>query len=95
MDWFTTLIYVTNHHNVEVRKKLLSEKGLKLDMAKAICKEEEKAAKKSCMLGASCMSCKAGAFQAQAGESASGVSSYQSSRGRGQHRSRVAPREGR
>jgi hypothetical protein len=45
MDWFTTMIAVTNHDNVKVRKKLLLEKDLKLDTAKAICKEEEKAAK--------------------------------------------------
>jgi hypothetical protein len=95
MDWFTTMIVVANHDNVKVRKKLLLEKDLKLDTAKAICKEEEKAAKMSCRLGASRTSGEAGASQAQAGESASGVSSYQSSRGRGQQRGRGAPRGGR
>jgi hypothetical protein len=44
-DWFTTMIVVTNHDNVAVRKKLHLETDLKLDTAKAICKEEEKAAK--------------------------------------------------
>jgi hypothetical protein len=52
-DWFTTMIIVVNHDDTEVRKKLLLHQELKLDKAKAICKEEEKAAKTSCMLGAS------------------------------------------
>jgi hypothetical protein len=94
-DWFTTMIVVANHDDVEVRKKLLLEKDLKLDTAKAICKEEEKAAKTSRMLGASRTSGEAGASQARAGDSASGISSYQSSRGRGQQRGRGAPRGGR
>jgi hypothetical protein len=93
MDWFTTMIVVANQDEVEVRKKLLLEKDLKLDMAKAICKEGEKAAKTSFMLGASRTSGKAGT--SQAAESASGVSLYQSSRGRGQHRGCGAPRGGR
>jgi hypothetical protein len=45
-DWFTTLIIVANHDDTDVRKKLLLQE-LKLDKAKAICKEEEKAAKSS------------------------------------------------
>jgi hypothetical protein len=93
-NWFTTMIVVANHDDVEVRKKLLLEKDLKLDMAKAICKEEEKAAKTSRMLEASRTSGEAGTSQAQAGDSASGVSSYQSSHGRGQNRGRGAPRGG-
>ncbi len=52
-DWFTTMIIVANHDDTDVRKKLLLHQDLKLDKAKAICKEEEKAAKMSCMLGAS------------------------------------------
>jgi hypothetical protein len=52
-DWFTTMIIVANHDNTDVRKKLLLRQELKLDKAKAICKEEEKAAKTSRMLGAS------------------------------------------
>ncbi len=45
-DWFTTMIVVAHHDDIEVRMKLLLEKDLKLDTAKAICKEEEKAAKR-------------------------------------------------
>jgi hypothetical protein len=75
MDWFTNMIVVANQDEVKVRKKLLLEKDLKLDMAKAICKEGEKATKTSCMLGASRTSGKAG--MSQAAESASGVSLYQ------------------
>jgi hypothetical protein len=52
-DWFTTMIIVANHDNTDVRKKLLLDQDLKLNKAKAICKEEEKAAKMSRMLGAS------------------------------------------
>jgi hypothetical protein len=51
-DWFTTIIIVANHDNTEVRKKLLLHQELKLDKAKVICKEEEKAAKTSRMHGA-------------------------------------------
>jgi hypothetical protein len=80
-DWFTSMIVVANHDNVEVQKKLLLEKDLKLDTATAVCKEEEKAAKTSCMLGTSHTSGKAGAYQAHARESAAGMSSYQSSHG--------------
>ncbi len=77
-DWFTTMIVVANHDDVEVRKKLLLEKDLKLDTAKAICKEEEKAAKTSRMLGASRTSSSEsyGASQVQ-NESAAAVSGYQ------------------
>jgi hypothetical protein len=50
MDWFTTMIIVVNHDDRYVRKKLLLLQDLKLDKAKVICKEEEKAAKMSCML---------------------------------------------
>jgi hypothetical protein len=53
MDWLTTMIIVANHDDVQVQKKLLLQKDLRLDKAKAICKEEEKAAKTSQMLGAS------------------------------------------
>jgi hypothetical protein len=52
-EWFTTMIIVANHDDTDVRKKLLLHQDLKLDKAKAICKEEEKAAKTSRMLGAS------------------------------------------
>ncbi len=52
-DWFTTMIIVANHDDTDVRKKLLLHQDLKLDKAKAICKEEKKAAKMSRMLGAS------------------------------------------
>jgi len=52
MDWLTTMIIVANHDDVQVQKKLLLQKDLRLDKAKAICKEEEKAAKTSQMLGA-------------------------------------------
>ena len=83
-DWFLTMIVVANHDDVEIRKKLLLQKDLKLDTAKAICKEEEKAANTSRMLGASRNSSNDhfGASQAQQ-ESAAAVSSYQASRGRG------------
>ncbi len=54
-------IVVANHDDVEVWKKLLLEKDLKLDMAKVICKEKEKAVKMSRMLGANSTSGKAGA----------------------------------
>jgi hypothetical protein len=91
-DWFTTMIVVAYHNKIKVKKKLLLEKDLKLDMAKAICKEEEKAAKTSRMLGASRTPGKAGT--SQAAESASGISLYQSSRGRGQHRGHGASRGG-
>jgi hypothetical protein len=50
-DWFTTMIIMANHNNTDVRKKLLLHQDLKLDKAKAICKEEEKAAKTSPCLG--------------------------------------------
>ena len=93
-DWFTSMIVVANHDNVEVRKKLLLEKDLKLDTATAVCKEEEKAAKTSCMLGTSHTSGKAGAYQAHARESAAGMSSYQSSHGSEQQWGRRAPRGG-
>jgi hypothetical protein len=76
-DWFTTMIVVANHDEVKVWKKLLLEKDLKLGTAKAMCIKEEKAAKMSRMLGANCMSGKADMSQAQAGESAAGVSFYQ------------------
>ena len=88
-DWFTTMIIVANHDDTEVRKKLLLHQDLKLDKAKAICKEEEKAAKTSRMLGASRTSSSDnyGSSQVQSSESAAGVSSYQYNRGRGnQHR---------
>jgi hypothetical protein len=39
-DWFTTMIIVANHDDTEVCKKLLLHQDLKLDKAKAICKEE-------------------------------------------------------
>jgi hypothetical protein len=52
-DWFTTMFIVANHNDTEVCKKLLLHQELKLEKAKAICKEEEKAAKISHMLGAS------------------------------------------
>ncbi len=45
MDWVTTMIIVANHDDTDVRKKLLLYQDLKLDKAKVICKEEEKAAK--------------------------------------------------
>ena len=83
-DWFVTMIVVANHNDPDVRKKLLLQKDLKLDTAKAICREEEKAAKTSQMLGASRASQHEnyGASQAQQ-ESAAAVSGYQASRGRG------------
>jgi hypothetical protein len=59
-DWFMTMIVVANNDDAEVRKKQLLEKDLKLDTAKAICKEEEKAAKTSRMLGANRTSGEAG-----------------------------------
>jgi hypothetical protein len=92
-DWFTTMIVVANHDDVEVRKKLLLQKDLKLDKAKAICKEEEKAAKTSKMLGASRTSSgdNYGASQVQTPPSAAATSSYQSNRGRGQFRGFVVP----
>jgi len=52
-DWFTTMFIVANHNDTEVRKKLLLHQELKLDKARAICKEEKKPAKISHMLGAS------------------------------------------
>jgi hypothetical protein len=52
-EWFTTMIIVVNHNSTYVLKKLLLHQDLKLDKAKAICKEEEKAAKTSCMHRAS------------------------------------------
>jgi len=87
-DWFTTMIIVANHDDTEVRKKLLLHQELKLDKAKAICKEEEKAAKTSRMLGASRTSSSDnyGSSQVQSSESAAGVSSYQYNRGRGNPR---------
>ena len=96
-DWFTTMIVVANHDDVEVRKKLLLQKDLKLDKAKAICKEEEKAAKTSQMLGASRTSSgdNYGASQVQTPPSAAATSSYQSSRGRGQFRGRGGQHGGR
>jgi hypothetical protein len=47
------MIIVVNQDDTDVRKKLLLHQDLKLDKAKAICKEEEKAAKTSRILGAS------------------------------------------
>ncbi len=83
-DWFTTMIIIANHDDTEVRKKLLLHQELKLDKAKAICKEEEKAAKTSRMLGASrtSSSYNYGLSQVQSSESVASVSSYQSNRGR-------------
>ncbi len=46
-DWFTKMIIVANNNYMEVPKKPLLHQDLKLDKAKAICKEEEKAAKTS------------------------------------------------
>jgi hypothetical protein len=85
-DWFTTMIIVANHDDTEVHKKLLLHQDLKLDKAKAICKEEEKAAKTSCILGASQTSSSDnyGSLQVQSSESAAGVSSFQFNNGRGQ-----------
>ncbi len=98
-NWFTTMIIVANHDNTVVRKKLLLHQDLKLDKAKAICKEEEKAAKTSRMLGASrtSLSDNYRSSQVQSSESAAGVSSYQYNRGGGnQHRgSRGGQRGGR
>ncbi len=78
-DWFTTMIVIANHDNIEVRKQLLLQKDLKLDKAKAICKVEEKAAKTSQMLCASCTLSgdNYGASQVQTPPSAAGMSSYQ------------------
>jgi hypothetical protein len=86
-DWFTTMIIVANHDNTDVRKKLLLHQDLKLDKAKAICKEEEKAAKTPRMLGTSRASSSDnyGSSQLQSSESAAGVSSYQYNRGRGKN----------
>jgi hypothetical protein len=85
-DWFTTMIIVANHDDTEVHKKLLQHQDLKLDKAKAICKEEEKVAKTSSMLGASRTSSNDnyGSSEVQSSESAAGVSSYQYNHGRGQ-----------
>jgi hypothetical protein len=76
------MIVVANHDDVEVRKKLLLQKDLKLDKAKA--------AKTSQMLGASRTSSgdNYGASQVQTLLSAAATSSYQSGRGRGQFRGR-------
>jgi hypothetical protein len=46
------MIVVANHNHVELLKKLLLEKDLKLNMAKVICNEVEKAAKTYHMPGA-------------------------------------------
>ncbi len=85
MDWFTTMIIVANHDNTKVCKKLLLLQDLKLDKAKAICKEEENTVKTSCMLGASrtTSSDNYGSSQVQSSESAAGALSYQYNRGRG------------
>jgi hypothetical protein len=83
-NWFTTMIIVANHDDTDVCKKLLLHQDLKLDKAKAICKEEEKAAKTSPMLGALGTSLRDnyGLSQVQSSESAAGVSSYQYNHGR-------------
>jgi hypothetical protein len=94
-NWFTTMIIVVNQDEVKVRKKLFLEKDLKLVTAKAIFKQGGKAAKTSPMLEASHTSGEGGASQAQAGESAAGVSLYQSSHGRRQQHGCGAPRRGR
>jgi hypothetical protein len=47
------MLIIANQDNTDVCKKLLLHQDLKLDKAKAIIKEEEKAAKTSLMLGAS------------------------------------------
>jgi hypothetical protein len=84
-DWITTMIIIANHNDTDVCKKLLLHQDLKLDKAKAICEEEEKAAKTSRMLEASRSSSSDNyrSSQVQSSESAAGVSSYQYNRGRG------------
>jgi hypothetical protein len=95
-DWFTTMIIVAYHNDTDVRKKLLLHQDLKLDKAKAICKEEEKAAKTR-ILGASRSSSSDnyGLSQVQSSESAAGVLSYQYNWGRGnQHRGGLGGQRG-
>jgi hypothetical protein len=96
MDWFTTMIIVANHNDTEVRKKLLLHQELKVGKAKAICKEEEKAAKTSPMLGASRTSSSDnyGSSQVQSSESAAGVLSYQYNWGRGNPRGGLCGQRG-
>jgi hypothetical protein len=79
-DWFTTMIIIANHYDIDVLKKLLLYQDLKLERTKAICKEEEKAAKMASMLGASwtSLSDNYGSPQVQSSEYAASVSSYQS-----------------
>ena len=87
-SWFGTMIVVANHRDLDTRKKLLLVKDLQLDQAKAICKEEEKAARTSKMLGISRMSTpNPSVYNTDASDengSAAGMSAYKANRGRGQ-----------